>query len=389
MEHQELQQTEQRENDVRAEAVSLKLSRSSKRKMAFWTFFALICLLGGIAGGVALYAANALSPPEPSDQEVRFTIPKGVSSGRIARILEQNGIIRDSTIFHYYLKYIDEGDHFQAGEYAMRPGTPIDEIIRMLNSGETVAPETVRFTLAEGLTVEQIAERLAELGFVDKQAFLDLAANPDKLKASGGMNIPPFVTQIPDSDAYQYRLEGYLFPETYEMRADSTVHDVMLRLLAETANKLRQLPEGWEDQLEKLGLSFHELMTVASLIEREVVLDEERPIIAGIIYNRIAQKMHLQIDATVQYALPEHKERLLEKDLEIDSPYNTYRNPGLPPGPIAAPGMASLRAALYPEKTKYLFYVTKKDGSNGHLFAETFRQHQRNIAESNRAAQGN
>jgi len=380
------QQEQLRQEEEREEAVSLKLSRSSKRWMAFWTFFAIICLLGGAAGGVLLYVADALAPVEPAGQEVRFTIPKGVSSGRIARILEENGIIKDGTVFHYYLKYKNEGSHFQAGEYAMKPGITVHEIIRMLNNGETVEPETIRFTLAEGLTVEQMAERLAELGAADKQEFLDLAANPDKLAAKDGMNIPPFVSQIPDSEAYKYRLEGYLFPETYEMKAESTANEIVLRLLQETANKLRQLPEGWEEQMSKLGVSFHELMTIASLIEREVVLDEERPIVAGIIYNRLARKMNLEIDATVQYALPEHKERLLEKDLEVDSPYNTYRNPGLPPGPIASPGLASIRAALYPEETKYLFYVTKKDGSNAHLFAETFRQHQRNIAESSRMA---
>src|SRR5690606_26066541 len=121
--------------------------------------------------------------------------------------------------------------------------------IRMLNEGETVPPEMIRFTLAEGLTVEQMAERLEQLGIADKEEFLDLAANPDKLAAKDGQAIPPFVRQIPDSDAYKYRLEGYLFPETYELKADSSVHDIVLRLLQELGNKLKALPEGWEDQM--------------------------------------------------------------------------------------------------------------------------------------------
>lgn len=365
---------------------AVKLTRRSKRWMAFWTFIGLLCFLGGIPGGVLLFAAHSLSPMEPSTEEIRFTIPKGVSSGRIANILERNGLVRDGTFFHYYLKYKDSGSQFQAGEYAMSPGITKEEIIRMLNAGETVKPDTFRFTLPEGLTIEQMADKLAAEGIVDREQFLELAGSPELIKPTGGGELPPFVAQIPDSDQYKYKLEGYLFPETYELKAESTTHDVAARLLQEMANKLRVLPDGWEEQLQQLGISFHEMLTIASLIEREVVLEEERPIVAGVIYNRIARKMKLELDATVQYALPEHKERLLYVDLEVDSPYNTYRNEGMPPGPIAGVSVSSMRAALFPEQTKYLFYVTKKDGSNGHLFAETYNKHRENIAESERTA---
>ena len=127
-------------------------------------------------------------------------------------------------------------------------------------------------------------------------------------------------------------------------------------------------------------------MTVASLVEREVVVDEERPIVAGIIYNRLKEGMPLQIDATVQYLLDKQKDRLMESDLQVDSPYNTYKIKGLPPGPIASPSVKSIEAALFPKKTDYFYYVTKKDGSHEHLFAETLKQHNQNIAKSNATA---
>jgi UPF0755 protein len=138
--------------------------------------------------------------------------------------------------------------------------------------------------------------------------------------------------------------------------------------------------------LEEKKMTLHELLTIASLVEREVVIDEERALVAGVIYNRIEDGMMLQIDATVQYSLDKPKERLYEKDLLIDSPYNTYKVEGLPPGPIASPSIASITAALYPEESDYLFYVTKKDGSQSHLFAKTYEEHLKNIEKSKQAA---
>jgi UPF0755 protein len=173
-----------------------------------------------------------------------------------------------------------------------------------------------------------------------------------------------------------------MFPETYEMKKGSTEEQIIARMLQETDRKLATLPEGWQDAMEESGKSLHEIMTIASLIEREVVVDEERALVSSVIYNRLAEPMRLQIDAAVQYALDEPKERLLTKDLEIDSPYNTYKNDGLPPGPIASPSLASIEAALFPAESDYLFYVTKKDGSQTHLFAKTYNEHLRNIDKS-------
>lgn len=365
---------------------STRLTKKNKRIMAFWTFLILICLMAGTAGGFLLYLGNELSPVEATNEEKHFVVPNGISSARIANILEDEGLIKSGTVFSYYLKYKKEGAGFKAGEYAMSPGITIGRIIEMLNNGEIVIPKTFTVTIPEGLTIEEIADVLSKSGHVDRVKFLELAKNPSLLKPSEGLVVPPFVAQIPDIEGTKFRLEGYLFPETYEMLTDISTDDVVVRLLQQLSKKLGSLPEDWSEQLEKNKVSFHELMTIASLVEREVILDEERPIVAGVIYNRLVKKMPLQIDATVQYALDEHKERLLIEDTKKESPYNTYLNVGIPPGPIASPSINAIKAALYPEETKFFYYVTKKDGTNGHLFADTYKKHQSNIAISNKSA---
>ncbi|MEX2461838.1 MAG: endolytic transglycosylase MltG [Paenibacillaceae bacterium] len=335
----------------------------------------LLVLLAGLTFFGWRYIKQELKPLTPTDHVVRFTIPAGSNSTQITHILEDNGLIRSSTMFWYYLKFYKEGNQFKAGTYEMKPGLTNIEIIDRLNKGDIVKVEVVRFTIPEGFNVEQIAAKLSSQNIVDKAAFLALADTIPNYGCS-------WTGEIPDDKAIKHRLEGYLYPDTYEMKKGSSTADIMKRMLCEWDQKLDQLPADWQIQLEKSGLSFHELLTLASLVEREVVVEEERAIVAGVIYNRLKDKMPLQIDATVQYLFDESKERLYEKDLEMESPYNTYLHTGLPPGPIASPSLASIKAALYPQATKFLYYVTKKDGSSGHFFAETFAQHKRNIAKS-------
>jgi len=341
---------------------------------------AVVVAIGAVAG-LGYYAMEQLKPAAAGD-EVVFTIPEGASSSDIAEALEENGIIRDALIFQYYLRYKNIGTGFQAGTYAMAPGTDLQEIIRKLNAGETVAEETLRATIPEGFTARQAIDALVELGFSEEELSA-LAADPWQFAESSVGGQPPRAASIPRHDQYRYPIEGYLFPETYEFPLDATAYEVVLRMAQELDRKLATLPEGWEKQLEANGVTFHEMMTIASLVEREVVVDEERPLVAGVIYNRIAADMPLQIDATVQYLFDEPKERLFESDLKIESPYNTYLNDGIPPGPIASPGLASIEAALYPEPSDYLFYVTKKDGSGEHYFGKTYDEHLRNIERSN------
>lgn len=339
----------------------------------------LVLLL--VAGAGVGYIWSGMRPLAQEEREIPVSIQQGSGTAAIASQLEEQGIIRNALIFKVYLKWNGEGSRFQAGKYAFRPGVTYDDIIAKLNGGEVVPEEMVRFTIPEGYTVEQIADKLSNDGFVDKDRFLKLANDTAWLKGQA-----PIAAHIPTDAKLKHRLEGYLFPETYELKKGSSEEEIIARMVQETEKRLSQASATWESDLKTRGLTLHDMLTLASLVEREAVVDAERPLIAGVIDNRIAKGMRLQIDATVQYALDKPKERLYYKDLEIDSPYNTYKIDKLPPGPISSPSTASIQAVLKPEASEYLYYVTKKDGTQTHLFAKTFPEHQRNIEQSKKTA---
>lgn len=339
-------------------------------KIMLW----LLLVIALLVAATGAYVYSELRPVPASETEKKLTITSGMSVRQIAKLMEEQGFIRNDFLFLVYLRVTGAETKFQAGDYLIKPGTSMDEMVRRLNAGDTAKEATVKLTVPEGYTIEQIAEKMSSIG-LNPTVFLGKANSNKDLKS-------PSAAQIPENPQIKHKLEGYLFPETYEFKQNITEDEVIARMLQETDNKLASLPAGWEAKMKERNLTLHQLLTIASLIEKEVILDEERPLVAGVIYNRINIKMPLQIDATIQYSLDKPKERLFEKDLQVQSPYNSYLNPGLPPGPIASPSLKSIQAALEPKASKYLFYVTKKDGSNGHLFAETFEGHQKNIAES-------
>jgi len=351
-------------------------ARRKKGRPLLWSFFIALGIVIIILSSALFYLWNGLRPPKTSATPVRFTIEKGMRASQMAEELEQAGLIRNAFLFGAWLKLKNEGSRFQAGDYEMTPGLTREEIVAKLNAGDTIAAETIRFTIPEGYTVVQMADRLAKEGAADKNKFLQAVAKPEQLTGSIWTKL------IPKDAGIQYPLEGYLFPDTYELKKGSTEVDIVNRMVSELDLKLNQLPDEWQTAMQERNLTLHQLLTIASLVEREVVLDEERPIVASVIKNRLDKKMPLQIDATIQYALGKQKEKLTTEDTKLDSPYNTYLHPGLPPGPIASPSYKSIEAALYPADTEYLYYVTKKDGSNQHLFAITYKQHQKNIAAS-------
>ncbi|EHB64946.1 endolytic transglycosylase MltG [Paenibacillus lactis] len=333
-----------------------------------------------IAGGAAFYVWNGLQPVQSSDAPVEFTVEPGMSTSSIADLLEDKGLIKNALLLKGYLKLTNEGSRLMAGTYEATPGTPFQELLTMMNNGEVKPEEMVRFTIPEGFTVAQMAEKISEESGIDEKEILDLADQ------SSGWDIP-VAAEIPEDPELKHHLEGYLFPATYELpKKELSAKGIVETMLKETEKRLEEIPN-WEEQLKARGVTFHELMTIASLVEREVVVDHERPLVAGVIYNRLEQDMKLEIDATVQYLLDKPKERLLYADLEVKSPYNTYRQKGLPPGPIASPSLESIKAALNPEKSDYLFYVTKKDGTQEHLFAKTYKEHLKNIETSKKMGQ--
>jgi UPF0755 protein len=349
----------------------------STKRIVILILSIFLLVIIGIIIGVSAYVSAMLKPPASSSVDVHISIPQGSGSIKIASILEKGGLVRNANVFSYYLKWKKQGSRFQAGEYSMKPGISFDDIVKQLNAGETIQEEMIRLTIPEGYTISQIVQKIQGEPSWNGDTF-------QKIVDSGqGIHLESLAfKQIPDLKTIRHRLEGYLFPDTYEFKKGTTEVEVVQRMLEELNKKLALLPPDWEAAMSSRGLTFHQLLTVASLIEKEVAVDEERPLVASVIYNRLSQKMPLQIDATVQYLFDKPKDRLFDKDLQTKSPYNTYLNGGMPPGPIASPSLASIQAALYPADTKYMYYVTKKDGSKGHLFAETFQGHQKNIAAS-------
>ncbi|MGD9496634.1 MAG: endolytic transglycosylase MltG [Armatimonadota bacterium] len=313
--------------------------------------------LGG-CGLLGAWYAGALQPVATSGEPRIVHIPPGSGAARITQILASEGLIANGRAFGLMLALSGLGGKLQAGHYELSPTMSARAIAEKIASGDVA---TRRITIPEGLTLQQIAERVAEAGLAEREAFL-AAAVPATVADGAEMPLP------------EGTLEGYLFPETYEFTYDDGAAAIVTRMVHELYERF-VAPH--REEIARRGLSLHQIITLASLVEREAQVERERALIAGVIQNRLDRGMRLQIDATVQYALGEHRPRLLYRDLQVDSPYNTYRHAGLPPGPIAAPGLPSLLAALRPAPTDALFYVARSDGT--HVFTRTYEEHQRAI----------
>jgi UPF0755 protein len=328
-----------------------------------------------LASGIWVYWI--LQPPHGSAVKT-VKIQAGSSTSEIADQLYQNGLIRSPFGFKLYMKLTGLSGNLRAGEYHIRQGTSLQDLVQVLKMGDRTFG-TVRVTIPEGFTLEQIADLLQKSGVMSASAFLQ--------EADHGTFDSPLVRQIPKNPALKHPLEGYLFPDTYDLYKHSDPHAVIQKMLGRTEQVLTQ---SMLDEIRKRNLTIHQVLTIASMIEREAKVEKERPIIAGVIYNRLSQQppMPLQIDATVQYVVG-NKAELTEQDLKTDSPYNTYLHTGLPPGPIASPGMSSLQAAINPDKNPYLYYVVKNNGSGEHYFAKTYEEQLQNekISEQNASQQ--
>jgi UPF0755 protein len=283
-------------------------------------------------------------------------IPTGESAWGIGRRLAGAGVVRSDWVVVFVARVLEVADRMQAGEYAVRPTQSVAEIVQIMARGESIQH---RVTIPEGYTAAQIAGVLADAGLGNRERFLDLALR-------GGHRLArPTLADLPGGS-----LEGYLFPDTYLFSRGLDEASIIGRFLDRFDAKVSpQIREAARVR----GLTLHQLLIVASMIEREARVPEERPVIAGVIYNRLNRGMRLEIDATVLYALGNHKPVVTLEDLGVESPYNTYRRVGLPPGPIANPGLASIVAAAAPTDVPFLYYVRKPDGR--HHFSRTFHEH--------------
>lgn len=326
--------------------------------------------IGNVAGALSsILGAGDMDTPAGSDPTpVKFEIKSGETAASVAENLEKLGVIKDAGAFRVLLRMQGIDTKLEAGSYELKRTMTPREIATALQRGR--AP-SVTVTIPEGWRAEEIAALMAAQGLVDQEEFLRL------VKSGEG-----FAQAFLPKPSAPSGLEGYLFPDTYTFdTSSSNARVVISRMLdnfgAKVGNDLQAAATASE-----LG-SLQNAVILASIVEREARIAEERPVIASVYSNRLNQDMKLDADPTVQYGMGYEKDRktwwrpLMQEDYKSQSPYNTYLNVGLPPGPVANPGVASIRAALAPAQTEFLFFVAKKDGS--HLFAQTFEEHVRNV----------
>ncbi len=323
--------------------------RRRKRGFLVRRLVLVVLLLLASAGGLYLLASTV-----PGGGPVTIVVEKGDALSNVADKLQEAGVIRSSVLFQLEARLQEQETEIKAGEYEFTPGESGDEILGTLSRGETVSALTI--TVPEGLTLEQTASVVEEQSGIPAGEFQAAAESTDY--GHGFLDDPAIRTT-----------EGFLFPKQYEFDRDTDAGQIVDRFLRQYRIETEDLD--FAAGRGGVELTEYELITMASLIEKESANPEERPVIASVIYNRIQAGMPLQVDASILYVLDEPKENLKLSDLEIDSPYNTYTNIGLPPGPISSPSRESIEATLRPTETDYLYYVLQASGEE-HFFTEDY-----------------
>jgi len=358
-----------------------KSSNKWKKRLAFW----LIFILGIVA---IVYISSSLSYKYVIDKYndtsrndvvvvdekdgVEFIIKRGAGVSEIAAQLKEQELIKNENIFKLLSKINGYDGTYLSGTHIVNSSLTYDEMMRVLSSD----PATRTVTIPEGKTFKQIVDILYDKKIIKDKAKFIRSANAEVFDYD-------FLIGIPKRDD---RLEGYLFPDTYEYDYNASDRDILNKMLSNFNKKFRQ---EYREMIANLPgeMTLDKVVTMASIIEREARDPDDRYLISGVLYNRLSGKdaslRKLQVDATIQYIMMRntgsYKDRVLYADLEIEDPYNTYLNEGLPPGPICCPGEASIKAALNPDETPYYYYVAKGDGTGSHAFAKTFKEHQANI----------
>jgi UPF0755 protein len=297
-------------------------------------------------------------------------IPRGAGTEKIADILKEKGLIKYPRLFKILSMVNGYEGTYQSGTHIISRNLKYDELMRILSS----KPESIKVTIPEGYTIQQMVEVFKKNKLTNGDEFIK-AANTEKFDFKFLEGIPP---------ERENKLEGYLFPDTYEFDMNATEKDIINTLLRNFSTKFKA---EYQEKAEKMNMTVDQIITLASIIEREAKNSEERSIIAGIFYNRLKSKdktlRKLQSCATIQYIYLVRegiiKETITDADTKIDSPYNTYQVEGLPPGPICCPGEDSIKAALFPEETDYLYFVARGDGT--HKFSKTYKEHQAAMKE--------
>jgi UPF0755 protein len=324
---------------------------------------------GLILGGGYLYIKSALQPVNSESKEEKIVqIPIGSGISSISQILEDSGVINNARVFKYYVKFKNESG-FMAGEYVMTPSMTFPQIIDRLKTGKVSQNALFKITIPEGQQLDEIASIISKNTPYSAEEVLN--------KLNDRTLIESLITKYPDiltneilNSKIKFPLEGYLSPATYPFYEKTpTIDEIVAVMLDKTQSEIQK----YRGQMEDRSMSVHQLLTMASLIEEEATEKVDRDQIASVFYNRIDAGMPLQTDPTVLYAKGVHEKRVYYKDLEIDSPYNTYMNKGLTPGPIANAGNSSIEAALFPAETDFYYFLATPKGDV--MFSKTLVEH--------------
>jgi UPF0755 protein len=311
-----------------------------------------------VAAGVILLCGvyiliQLLTPLPVGNKNIEIEIPKGATFRQAAEIFSREGVIRDKSLFLFVGRIGRIDRKIRAGYYSIYSSMNTLDLLRVLRKGQIIEYEV---TVVEGDSLREIGDKLSEKGIVDKDDFRELSSDADFLSS--------YHIAAPS-------LEGYLFPDTYKIPKGMDPEEAIGMMI----NKMREKYSGkLAARAAEIGLSEREVLTLASIIEKEAVTDEERPLISAVYHNRLRKKMPLQADPTAIYGIKSSREKITAEDVRRKTPYNTYRIKGLPPGPIASPSMKSIMAALYPANVPYLYFVSNNDGT--HHFSVTAEEHE-------------
>lgn len=366
------------ENESKKEIMFNRMKNKKKEvkivRRIVLAIFLIILIVGGIAGYSGYkYVKSALEPLDVASEDIIVVeIPIGSGLDTISSTLEKKGVIKNAKIFKYYAKFNNESN-FQAGEYSLTKAMTIDEVIESLKTGKVYRDPVFSMTVPEGLTLEQIGAVVEKKTNHSADDFFKLVTD-DAFVDKMIVKYPNLLTEEIKGENVRYALEGYLYPATYPFFTENpSLEEIVTTMLTATEN----IVSNYYEILQAEEKSVHWLLTYASLLEEEATAQTDRSIIASIFNNRLKADMMLQTDPTVLYALGSHKDRVLFEDLEVDNPYNTYQNKGLPPGPIANAGKSSLDAVIDPSQTDYFYFLADKTGQNH--FSKTYEEHLQKI----------
>ncbi|NLO21092.1 MAG: endolytic transglycosylase MltG [Syntrophomonadaceae bacterium] len=319
-------------------------------------FIIVLLMVSGLAGyGILIMQLKPVNSDANSYVDIR--IAENTTATQVAQLLHSQQLIRNSDLFLAYCRHKGLDSRLKAGHYQLSPSQSLPEIAAAIAAGKVV---TISFTIPEGFTVEKTGRVLEDRG---------ICTWAEWQNAINATYEYPFLQEANPGEGKPY-LEGFLFPDTYVIAEDTSAVEIVQAML----DKFSKIWEEHEREAIEQGITVYDTLIIASMIEREAMVDSEREIISGVIKNRMERNMLLQIDATVLYSLgKDEKDIVYYEDLEIDSPYNTYKYAGLPLAPIACPGQAAIHAALNPQQHDYLYYVSRGDGS--HHFSKTYSEH--------------